>query len=216
LASLVIRTSVHNRHILVKDVPIGCPWLPNLLHDVGMTNDWDRLARAIRERRRVLDLTQQQLADAARVTRTTVKNLEGARKPTSRLPSSMGALEQALGWAVGSGEAVLAGGEPTPAAPPQDTHQSLTGLPASVLDELGAGEVYATDIHDLSQTDGITIITVAVRRPGEPGEQISHEQRRRNFRAWSRVQRQLNGLPPLEWESGDPEEWKQHPEESQA
>lgn len=188
-----------------------------------MTNDWDRLARAIRERRRVLDLTQQQLADSARVTRTTVKNLEGARKPTSRLPSSMSAIEQALGWATASGEAILSGGEPTLSPPPanepapaQDPHPSLNGLPASILDELKSGDVYATDIHDLSQDGGITLITVAVRRPGEPGEQISDEQRRRNFRTWSRVQRQLDKLSPLEWEPGDPEEWKQHPEESQA
>lgn len=78
-----------------------------------MTNDWDRLARAIRERRHMLGLTQQQLADATRVTRTTIKNLEGGRQPTSRLPSSMGAVEQALGWTLGSGAATLNGGEPT-------------------------------------------------------------------------------------------------------
>lgn len=80
-----------------------------------MTNDWDRLARAIRERRQVLGLTQQQLADAAGVTRTTIKNLEGARKPTKRPPASLPAVEQALGWALGSARAVLAG-EPTLAA----------------------------------------------------------------------------------------------------
>jgi DNA-binding XRE family transcriptional regulator len=192
------------------------------MHDVAMTN-WDRLARAIRDRRRVLDLTQQRLADNARVTRSTIKNLEGAREPT-RLPSSMTAVEQALGWAPGSGQAVLNGGEPTLAdssadqrPPTQDPYQPLSGrLPISVLDELSTGEVYAADIHDLSQDGGITLITVAVRRAGTPGHQVSAEQRRANFRAWSRVQRQLKNLPPMEWEPGDPEEWKGHPEERQA
>lgn len=185
--------------------------MPNLLHDVGMTNDWDRLAGAIRERRQALGMTQQQLADAAGVTRTTIKNLEGARQPAKRLPLSVAPVEQALGWAPGSARIVLDGGAPIgtdqPANPPQ-APEPLSGLPTSVLDELADGEVYATDIHNLTQGDGITIITVAVRRPGESGEQISAEQRRRHFRAWSRVQRQLHGLPPLEWEPGDPEEWK--------
>jgi transcriptional regulator with XRE-family HTH domain len=88
---------------------------------VAMTNDWDRLARAIRERRQVLGLTQQQLADAAGVTRTTIKNLEGARQPTKRPPASLPSVEQALGWSLGSARAVLAGGEPTlGAAAPAD------------------------------------------------------------------------------------------------
>lgn len=183
------------------------------MHDVGMTN-WDRLAGAIRERRQVLGMTQQQLADAVGVDRSTIKNLEGARTPTKRLPSSIAVVEQALGWAPGSARIVLDGGEPIAAARQPEhsqTPEPLSGLPASVLDELANGDVYATDIHDLSQDGGITLITVAVRRPGEPGEQISPEQRRRNFRAWSRVQRQLNGLPPLEWEPGDPDEWKEGP-----
>lgn len=81
-----------------------------------MTNDWDRLARAIRERRVALGMTQQQLADAAGVTRTTIKNLEGARQPTKRPPASLPAVENALGWTLGSARTVLAGGEPTPIA----------------------------------------------------------------------------------------------------
>lgn len=186
--------------------------------------DWDRLARAVRFRREELGFTQVQLAERAGVTDTTVGNLEGGRK-FKRPPASLPAVEEALGWAQGSARAILAGAEPTvrneppptPHAEAQDALQPLSSqLPASVLDELAGGEVYATDIHDLSQAGGITIITVAVRRSGEPGEQVSTEQRRRNFRAWDRVQRQLNGLPPLKWEPGDPDEWKENVQEEQA
>lgn len=186
------------------------------MHDVGMTTDWDRLARAIRERRRVLDMTQQQLADAAGVTRTTIKNLEGARTPT-RLPSSIAAVEQALGWTPGSARTVLAGGVPTiiigpdGAYPPaQDPYQPLSErLPVSVLDALSTGEVYAAEIHDLTVDGGMRIITVAIRDPDDPpGEPMSAEQRRRNQRAWSRMQRQIRGQEPLQYEPGDPEEWK--------
>lgn len=189
------------------------------MHDEAMTAHWDRLAGAIRERRAALNLSQQQLADAAGVTRTTIKNLEGARQPT-RLPPSMTAVEQALGWTLGSGREVLNGGEPTiviAAAgypPAQDPYQPLAErLPISVLDELSTGEVYAADIHDLTLDGGMRIITVAIRHPSEsPGQQVSAEQRRRDQRAWSRAQRRLKGLPPLEWEPGDPEEWKEDKE----
>jgi predicted transcriptional regulator len=181
--------------------------------------DWTALATALRERRKALRLTQEELAEHAGIHTGTIKDYE-AGKAYTRMPKSWSALERVLGWSPGSAQTVLEGGAPTvimgdddvhSLSQSQDPHQPLSGLPASVLDELVGGEIYATDIHDLSQTDGITIITVAVRRPGEPGEQISHEQRRRNFRAWSRVQRQLNGLPPLEWERGDPDEWKENP-----
>lgn len=180
-----------------------------------MNADWARLANAIKRRREALGLTQVQLADLASVTDTTIRNLEGGRA-FKRPPASLPAVEHGLGWAPGSARAILAGGEPTlrdgaPVDAPAKAEPpgALAGLPASVLDELAVGEVYATEIHDLSQEGGITLITVAVRPPGEPGEQISAEQRRRNFRAWSRMQRRLNGLPPLEWEPGDPNEWKE-------
>jgi transcriptional regulator with XRE-family HTH domain len=81
-----------------------------------MTNDWDRLAGAIRKRRQVLGMTQQQLADAAGVARTTIKNLEGARQPAARPPASLPAVENALGWTLGSARAILGGGEPAPIA----------------------------------------------------------------------------------------------------
>jgi len=181
-----------------------------------MDADWDRLTDAIQRRRNELGLTQVQLAEAAGVTDTTIRNLEGGRK-FRRLPASVPAVEQALGWAPGSARIVLDGGEPIAATQPAERPQpqpqdTLAGLPASVLDELNSGDVYATEIHDLSQEGGITIITVGVRRPGEPGTEVSPEQRRRNFRAWSRIQRRINGLPPLEWEPGDPEEWKEDTE----
>jgi len=56
-------------------------------------------------------MSQQDLATAAGVTRTTVKNLEGARR-FSQLPASLAVIEQALGWAPRSAREVLEGGEP--------------------------------------------------------------------------------------------------------
>lgn len=77
-----------------------------------MTRDWPQLAAAIKRRRAVLGLTQRQLALAAGVTSTTVRNLEGGREP-SRMPPSIHGVENALGWELGSAQAVLQGGQPT-------------------------------------------------------------------------------------------------------
>lgn len=186
-----------------------------------MDPNHERLLKLVREARRELGLEKQKdFVTATGLGRTTIHRFESGEHLSDTAYRS---IDWTLHWTAGSCAAVLAGGDPTPLdeTPPNpadaepteagDPYQLSGRLPASVLDELAAGEVYATDIHDLSQDGGITLITVAVRRPGEPGEQISPEQRRRNFRAWSRIQRQLNGLPPLEWEPGDPEEWKEGP-----
>lgn len=80
-----------------------------------MDADWERLADAVRRRRDELGFTQVQLATLAGVTAMTIRNLEGGRK-FKRLPASISAVEQALGWAPGSARAILAGGDPTPVA----------------------------------------------------------------------------------------------------
>lgn len=77
-----------------------------------MDADRGRLARAIQRRRDSLGFTQVQLADLAGVTDTTIRNLEGGRE-FKRLPASLPAVEQALGWVPGSARAILGGGEPT-------------------------------------------------------------------------------------------------------
>lgn len=177
-----------------------------------MDPNHERLLRLVREARHALGLGKQRdFVEATGLGRTTIQRFERGERLSDTAYRS---IDWALHWIAGSCVAVLEGGNPSPLdspTSPAEPSDRLTGLPASVLDELAGGEVYATDIHDLSQAGGITLITVAVRRPGEVGEQISPEQRRRDFRAWSRVQRQLNGLPPLEWEPGDPDEWKEGP-----
>jgi transcriptional regulator with XRE-family HTH domain len=101
-----------------------------------MDADWERLAGAIQARRQVLNLSQQQLANAAGVARTTVKNLEGARTPT-RLPSSVAAIERELGWKAGSARAVLAGGEPTLTPNEPDLEGTYLREPVSEGDLVG-------------------------------------------------------------------------------
>lgn len=78
----------------------------------AMDADWERLADMVRRRREALGLTQVQLAERTGLTDTTIGNLEGGRR-FKRVPASVPAVEQGLGWAPGSARVVLAGGEPT-------------------------------------------------------------------------------------------------------
>lgn len=83
----------------------------NVRHGEGVTGDWRRLATYIRARRTKLGwYTAQAFADDTGLTRQTVSTVENGR---SVRPSTLHRIEDALGWAPGSAEQVLVGGEPT-------------------------------------------------------------------------------------------------------
>lgn len=181
----------------------------------AMDPHYERLRKLVAEARRRQGLERQiDLMKASGLSKSTVRRFELGEEVGEK---ALRDISKAVGWTADSAEAILNGGNPTVVVavggypPAQDPYQPLSErLPVSVLDELSSGEIYAADIHDLTIGGGMRIITVAVRHPDElPGQQVSPEQRRRNQRAWSRMQRQIKGLPPLEWEPGDPEEWKQ-------
>lgn len=78
------------------------------------TKDWPRLGRHIRRARIEQGMEQRDLADATRLSVTTVSNYERGREPArGRVPVGYYEIERALNWAPGSVDAVLAGGEPT-------------------------------------------------------------------------------------------------------
>jgi len=181
-----------------------------------MDPNWPALAAAIKQRRKTLRYSQEGLAEAADLSRSTIQKLEWATAENIERETEV-KLERGLQWAPGSVAAILADGVPTVIVgpesaypPPQDPYQPLSDrLPVSVLDALSSGEIYAAEIHDLTVDGGMRIITVAIRDPNEPAQQgPDAETRRRNHRAWSRMQRKIRGLEPLPWEPGDPEEWK--------
>lgn len=74
---------------------------------------WDKLAEAVRHRRRLLKLTQAEVTKRGGPSIATVRGIETKR--ASRLSQrSRRALERALEWAPGSVDDVLAGGRPRP------------------------------------------------------------------------------------------------------
>lgn len=78
---------------------------------------YDALARAVRDRRRELDLTQLQLAERGGPSDTKVSQIE-AGKPQAISPATFRKLDAALGWWPGSARWVLSNGE-APTSPPQ-------------------------------------------------------------------------------------------------
>lgn len=78
-----------------------------------MSEDWTRLSAAIRTARKARGWTQHQLAEKAGIGFSTVQRLEGGA-PFTRRPPSLDRIERALGWQLGSADAVLAGGDPEP------------------------------------------------------------------------------------------------------
>ncbi|MEU7066955.1 helix-turn-helix transcriptional regulator [Streptomyces sp. NPDC046161] len=158
-----------------------------------MTRDWERLARAIEEARDAKGLTQVALAEAAEVSESTVQNLEsGATR--KRTPSTLPKIEAALGWAPGSGIAVLAGGDPTPenkVSQSEDRDLDRSDLPLRIVDELkNGGQLVDTAVIRLP-TKGDVRMTVVVR--GAPD--ASPEEIQQALEAWRRAERKLQNLP---------------------
>ncbi|MFJ6487030.1 helix-turn-helix domain-containing protein [Streptomyces californicus] len=155
-----------------------------------MSRDWVRLGHAIEAARDAKGMTQVALATAADVSESTIQNLE-AGKARVRQPPSVKKVEAALGWAPGSADAVLAGGEPTPAPATQNTESpqagDQTGLPLRIIQELSDGPLLDTTVLPLSGDSRMVIVV-----KGTPD--ASPEQIRRDLIAWAKAQSVLRDL----------------------
>ena len=73
---------------------------------------WARLGHLLKQARRAAALTQDQLAELAGVSTASVQAAEAGTVPKLRMPTTLGPIATALGWPVGSVEAVLEGATP--------------------------------------------------------------------------------------------------------
>lgn len=163
-----------------------------------MGRDWKRLAEAIKAAREERNLTQLEVAETAGVSESTVQNLESGTSRT-RLPPSLAKIEPAIGWAPGSGKAVMEGGEPTRipmtvagaiTPTPRDDQAAASDLPLRIVQELADGSLLDTAVLDLTPLGSSARMIVVVR--GEPD--ASPDQIRRDLLAWARAQEQLETL----------------------
>ncbi|MFJ7048993.1 helix-turn-helix domain-containing protein [Streptomyces sp. NPDC101112] len=168
-----------------------------------MTKDWKRLAAAIRDARKALGWGQQKLADAAGVGFSTVQRLEGG-VGYKKMPLTIDKVERALGWAPGSAEGVLAGGDPVALSEPEAgtgeaavgatedaAGRFVSGLPARIQHELAGGELVETDVIELNRP-GMRLIVFATRDPDQSPEGKAGVTE--DIKEWTRVQRRLRGL----------------------
>lgn len=78
--------------------------------------DWDAVAHAIRTRLAETRMTQMDVASRARVSLTTVRELQHNLNPRRRRPQTLAAVAEALGWPPGYLDQVLRGDRPEPHA----------------------------------------------------------------------------------------------------
>ncbi|MGH3804638.1 MAG: helix-turn-helix domain-containing protein [Pseudonocardiaceae bacterium] len=76
--------------------------------------DWDAVADAIRNRLAQTRMTQMDVASRARISLTTVRELQHNLNPRRRRPQTLPAISEALGWPSGYLDQVLRGGRPEP------------------------------------------------------------------------------------------------------
>lgn len=167
-----------------------------------MTRDWKRLGRAIAEARKARGWSQQELADACSVGRSTIQAAEGGRAYT-RMPASLSVVEQVLGWPKGTVEGILAGGDPPPPqssrspkpeeTTPAERPQFAQGMPLRVADELTSGEVVETVVMDLSD-DSRGVRLVAVLK-ADDARDVDPEKMAAALDRWVQAERKLRGLP---------------------
>lgn len=164
----------------------------------GMDRDWTRVSAAIKRYRKALGITQDQLAIAAGVSRSSVQALERGRLPESgEAPPSLGHIERVFGWPAGTGIAIAEGAdvpEPTGelhiAAPVDAAPGWADRLPALLREELEAGHVLDSDLIDLgSPGSGLKLVVMAVSEDDE--SELTPEQVQEAKRLWQSTKRSL-------------------------
>jgi transcriptional regulator with XRE-family HTH domain len=78
--------------------------------------DWDAVAEAIRNRLAETRMTQMDVASRARLSLTTIRELQHNLNPRRRRPQTLAAVSEALGWPPDYLDRVLRGDRPEPHA----------------------------------------------------------------------------------------------------
>lgn len=146
----------------------------------------ERLARALRDRRKELGMSQPDLAKASGVSVGTIQSAEGTR-PAWSAPRSMPAILRALGWARGSDQLIMNGSDPIPLesepGPTDGTDDPppTDDLPLRVSHELKSGDLVDYDVVDLDED--MRMIVVVRRTPGSDAPDDVEARMRRWLRA---------------------------------
>ncbi|WP_170177521.1 helix-turn-helix transcriptional regulator [Thermomonospora umbrina] len=140
-------------------------------------------------RRVRLGLRQRDLAAAAGVSETTIRNIEAGR--IGGRPTKWPLVEQALRWAPGSFEALREGRQPLEISghdAPEDEEWTMR-LPTRIREEITGYELFDSAVVDVS--GGLRLIVLAVETEAPPHDRTA---RRLRIQRWEDVRSRLNSL----------------------
>jgi transcriptional regulator with XRE-family HTH domain len=161
-----------------------------------MDDRWVRLGHALAADRKAHNLTQEDIASLAGLSIATVQGIERGTKVKDPTPS-MRVYASTLGWASGSIEAVLDGGEPTPVPlPAEAAGPTAEGLPLRVARALSEGTTLDTTIVPLSP--GAEMVVVVKGKPTATPAEI-----RAALLEWERREGHLDRLGLVADDSSD-------------
>ena len=100
-----------------------------------MAEDWRAVARAISDRMAELRTTQMEVAGKARISLTTLRELQHNINPRRRRPQTLAALSEALGWPPDYLATTLHGGNARPYT--DEEHDPVLRSLVSIERELG-------------------------------------------------------------------------------
>jgi hypothetical protein len=101
----------------------------------NVAEDWEAVAHAISDRMAELRVTQMDVAAKARISLTTLRELQHNINPRRRRPQTLTALSEALGWPPDYLAATLHGDRAQPYA--DESHDPVLGSLNSIERELG-------------------------------------------------------------------------------
>ncbi|UPZ27735.1 helix-turn-helix domain-containing protein [Streptomyces sp. LRE541] len=160
--------------------------------------DWERLGNAYAEARKLADLTQVEVAERLGVSRTPIQAIERGKqsngRPFTKVSSTMRAYARLVGWAEGSPEQILSGGDPD--YTPQEAlsqPSEPSGLPSAVDRELRSGKTLDHAVVHLGGADDEDDFRLVVVVKGAEG--MTEEEIDRRFEQWRRMRRTIQALP---------------------
>lgn len=163
-----------------------------------MDHAWPALATAIAARREAIPLTQDELAEAMNVGRSTVQKLENPRTTYTKIQPIHREVAYQLGWTRGSIEQVLAGGEPTlradevAAASAAPGASMPSGTPQRIRRALTGGEAIDTELIPIDEDSDSGLVMMIKQGDKELAEDKMDQVMRRWVRL-TRIARDLYG-----------------------
>jgi transcriptional regulator with XRE-family HTH domain len=137
--------------------------------------DRRRLASYVVARRSQLGWNADALAKQSGVSAATISALETGKSVRA---STLGKVENALGWRPGSAVSILSGGEPIPLAPPVPRWTSPPS-PEELRAELERGTAFSPDVIDMLELAYRIMLEARQKREAENPNQSHHQQQER-------------------------------------